>query len=264
MAKTDTLGDRCKAYEESTRFVLPPRIPKILRLDGRAFHTFLRKAVRPYDIDVMKAMIDGAITVMEDLGGIARFAYIQSDEVTIGINDAIELDTQMYFGGNIQKIVSVCASVMANAFNRHYGHAKTDEKVYETLEYELYGPSYPLASFDARIFTVPDRDLNNVVLWRQQDAARNSVQQYARFYFSHKEVTKKNVSQLQEMMFSKHNFNWNDARPWTKRGVVIGPDRNVIWDIPLFSQDKEFLPKLFWPEKESVEINTVPKDEVCA
>lgn len=38
--KTDSLGDRMKGYENIYRYYLTRRVPVVIRLDGKAFHTF--------------------------------------------------------------------------------------------------------------------------------------------------------------------------------------------------------------------------------
>lgn len=41
----DSLGDRMKAqYEDRTRVILPRRTYTLVRVDGKAFHTFTRVA----------------------------------------------------------------------------------------------------------------------------------------------------------------------------------------------------------------------------
>lgn len=46
----DSLGDRMKNYYENiTRAYLPKKTYTIIRLDGKAFHTFTKKFKRPYD-----------------------------------------------------------------------------------------------------------------------------------------------------------------------------------------------------------------------
>ena len=42
----DSLGDRMKRYEYVSRNYLTRRVPVIIRIDGKAFHTF-EKAFRP-------------------------------------------------------------------------------------------------------------------------------------------------------------------------------------------------------------------------
>lgn len=45
----NSLGDRMKKYEYVTRTHLLPRTPVVIRIDGRAFHTFTRGFVKPFD-----------------------------------------------------------------------------------------------------------------------------------------------------------------------------------------------------------------------
>lgn len=53
----DSLGDRMKkSYEYITRTFLTRRIPVIIRLDGKAFHTFTRGFDKPFDGVLMRSM----------------------------------------------------------------------------------------------------------------------------------------------------------------------------------------------------------------
>ena len=51
--KYDSLGDRMKGYENISRFYLTRRSPVIIRVDGKAFHTFTRGLKRPFD-DILR------------------------------------------------------------------------------------------------------------------------------------------------------------------------------------------------------------------
>lgn len=52
--KKDSLGDRMKTYEAVPKVKLVRRMPVIIRLDGKAFHTFTRGFVKPFDAVLMK------------------------------------------------------------------------------------------------------------------------------------------------------------------------------------------------------------------
>lgn len=228
---SDSLGDRMKGYEDLSRIKLMKRAPTIIRLDGKAFHTFLKDAPKPFDINVSVAMARAAQRVMDEIGGTARFAYTQSDECSIAINTALDLDTQAWFDNNLQKMVSVSASIFTHVFNQEY-----------------YKPGGAPAFFDARAFTVPDIDeMLNYFVWRQNDATRNSVRMYAATMFSHKELEGVNNSDAQEMMFQKYKFNWNDAETWTKRGLTIRKD-GLDWEMPIITANRDYLTKLFLPD----------------
>lgn len=48
--KNDSLGDRMKGYEGVSRNFLTRRVPAIIRLDGKAFHTFTKGMEKPFDL----------------------------------------------------------------------------------------------------------------------------------------------------------------------------------------------------------------------
>lgn len=234
---SESLGDRMKRYEDSYRIKLPRRVPKVLRIDGRAFHTYLRNAKKPYDTQVMECMVHAASEVLKDIGGIARFAYVQSDECSIVINDALDINTQPWFDNNLQKVSSVSASIFSCAFNSNVA----------TLP--ILSDVDGWAVFDARFFIVPDpQEVVNCMIWRQQDATRNSIEQYGRSMFSHAEMQNKNNAEVQEMMFQK-GFNWDAAPTWTKRGAVVTKEK-VDWEIPIFTQDPKYLIELYYSKLE--------------
>lgn len=257
-----TLGDRMKKYEESSRTILTNGVPKIIRLDGKAFHTFTKGFEQPYDIVIMDSMIEAAKAVMKEIGGIARFAYIQSDECSICINDAITEHSQPWYANQVQKIVSVSAAMMSVKFCQAIEKKTIDVKA-------AYPHDVVTAYFDARVFQVPSIDevLNNMI-WRQQDATRNSISQWSRSMFSHKELQGKNSSEMQDMMMSK-GFNWNDAPTWTKRGVVVykipgeQDGQRTVWvddmEIPVFTKDRDYLKELFGEKKESSSVEQIPE-----
>ena len=116
----DALGSRIKEnYEGRTRYFLPRRTYTIIRLDGKAFHTFTRQFKKPYDLDLMEIMNCTAISLCSQIQG-AKFAYVQSDEINILLTDFENLSTDAWFDGNIQKITSISSSIATASFNSHY------------------------------------------------------------------------------------------------------------------------------------------------
>lgn len=201
-----SFGDRMKQYEEPYHRVLPRRTYTILRVDGRAFHTLLKKAVRPWDNVIVDAMNEVALELCAEIQG-AQLAYTQSDEVSVLYTDFAAPGTQAWFGGDLAKQISVGASVATWMFNSHV---------------EDYENVTGYAEFDARVFTIPDPvEVANYFLWRQRDAVRNSILALGQHYFSHSQLQKKNGGEIQEMLFSQHNINWNDQPDGLKRGRII-------------------------------------------
>jgi tRNA(His) 5'-end guanylyltransferase len=227
----DGLGDRMKKYENITRTHLMPRSYTIIRVDGKAFHTFTRKFERPFDMRLISMMSVTALYLAQKIQG-CKIAFVQSDEISLLLTDFDELNTSAWFDGNIQKIASVSASMATHKFIRahiHYlmedyfaSHWFSDANII-AAEREMvdYFDKVALAEFDSRTYTIPTKtEVMNYFIWRQKDAERNSVAMVAQSMFSHKELQGKSTNQMQEMMF-QNGTNWNDYNDGVKRGRVI-------------------------------------------
>lgn len=224
----DSIGDRMKRqYEDRTRYLLPRRTYTILRLDGVGFHRYTAGLDRPFDCLLMKAMDETALTLCAEIQG-AQCAFVQSDEISILLTDFATINTDAWFDGNIQKIVSVSAAKATYRFC-----------LYRACQ--VGGAHRGL--FDCRAFTIPDRtEVENYFIWRQQDATRNSIASVAQSLYSHKELYGKNVNEQQEMIYAKGQ-NWNDYAGGAKRGRFVRKSA-LRWQIeapPIFTQDRAYL-----------------------
>lgn len=250
--KGDALGDRMKdRYENRTRMSLPRRTYTIIRVDGKAFHTWTKKMDRPFDKDFMAVMDLVAITMCEEIQG-ARLAYVQSDEISILLTDFENPNTEAWFDSNIQKMCSISAAIATAKFNDVTLDLFLNNKMEKFMNPEL-------ALFDARVFTIPDPiEVENYFIWRQKDASRNSLQMAARALYSHKELEGKNTNDLHEMCFQK-DVNWNDYSAREKRGgLIINKPTGVVIDTdppcyktewqaegaPIFTQERKVLTSL--------------------
>lgn len=240
----DLMGNRFKAYEAASSMHMIPGIPKIIRLDGKAFHTFTKGCEQPYDWNIMSAMAAGAVAVMKEIGGSARLAYIQSDECSIVLNDKPRIESSPWFDNNLVKMATVSSSIMSVNFSWAYYEALASSGSQAgSVEFK---PAY----FDARIFPVPNVwEMHNAILWRQFDAIKNSKSQYARHYFSQKQVHEKNGEQKVQMMKDQHGFDWHTAPTWTKHGIVVRRGTmgkfEIDMNIPEFKVDKDYLAKIY-------------------
>ena len=189
---SDAFGNRMKeSYEIRSQTFLPRRGYFLMRLDGRSFHTYTKGFDRPYDLQLMEVMDATAKYLCEKITG-AKLAYVQSDEITILVTDFDKLETQAWFDGNIQKIVSISAAMATAEFNRlmYLAHPEFLQKG-------------KMAHFDSRVWTIADPyEVENVFIWRQMDARRNSVSMSAQSMFSHKELQGKNTKVMREMMLN--------------------------------------------------------------
>jgi tRNA(His) guanylyltransferase len=195
------LGDRMKRFEAATFAVLPRRTYTLVRVDVRAAHSYLRAAVRPFDAAFAADMDATAEALCREVSG-AVFAYTQSDEISVLAVDFGSTGTEPWFGGEVQKIVSISAAVATAALNaRRPGRT---------------------ALFDARVFTIADPvEVANYFCWRQRDAVRNSISMAAQAHFSHRELHGVNTGQMQDLLWSRKAVNWNDYADGFKRGRVI-------------------------------------------
>lgn len=197
---TTALGDRMKAYEATTRYVLPRRAQTILRVDGRAFHSYLRGAAKPFDEEFMADMDAVAEALCREISG-AAFAYTQSDEISVLLTDFGSLGTEPWFGGVIAKQLSIAASLATAVLNERRPGRR--------------------ALFDARVFTIADPvEVANYFLWRQRDAVRNSISMAAQSVFSHKRLHGVSSGGMQELLWAEKGINWNDYPDGCKRGRV--------------------------------------------
>lgn len=216
----DSLGDRMKRYEDIGRSFIMPRMPAIIRVDGKAFHTLTRGCERPFDSRIIAAMDNTAIALMKGIQN-ARLAFIQSDEISILLNDYATYETQQWFGGNINKMVSISAAVASTTFTKEWGET---------------------GLFDSRVFVLPQHEVANYFIWRQKDWERNSLQMLARSLYSQKQLHGKNCSDLHELLHQK-GVNWNNIEPSLKRGrcVLVTNPNEVDNNIPIFTQEREYI-----------------------
>lgn len=271
----DSLGNRMKEfYENRSKTYLTRRTAVMIRIDGCHFHTFTRGLKKPYDKIFITAMQRTTQSLCESIQG-CKIGYVESDEISLLLTDYDDLKTDAWFDYSVQKICSVSAAMATMYFNRYFA---------EEVEHYSRLTSYPLSEedsdylnllrkkidlggyFDARAFNIPESEIANYFIWRQNDASRNSIQGLGHAYFSQKELHAKNGSQIQDMLHEQKGINWNDCTPVEKRGTAvirkevtedintpsgIMPVTRMKWTIdenmPIITQDRnyieQFLPK---------------------
>lgn len=227
MSTVDELGDRLKEqYEFATRTFLPAKTHTIIRLDGNAFHTYTRGLARPFDPQLHNDLVSSAAFLCAKVSG-ARLAYVQSDEVSLLLTDFTNPGTQPWFGGNVQKMTSVSASMFTAKFNelRNLGLGDVGEK---------------LAFFDSRVFTIDDPDdVIEYFNWRALDARRNSVSALARTHFSHRELQGKSITIMKEMLYAI-GVDWTTQSLASRFGTVIYRDQRTE-DVTFTRDGREYV-----------------------
>lgn len=206
--ENNSIGSRIKKYEAVSNYLLTPRSCLFIRIDGKSFHSFTRKCQKPFDKKLIDSMVEAGQATAKEMMGF-KIGYLQSDECTFLLTDFDTLTTQGWFNYELNKIVSVSASLFTANFNRIYGSDN--------------------AIFDSRAFIVPIEDFPNVFIWRQRDWERNSIQMYARSVFSHKELKNKNHAEIHEMLHEK-GYNWAKLSEQIKNGTYILKDNSKIFE----------------------------------
>ena len=266
--KRDSLGDRMKGYEYISRNYLTKKLPVIIRLDGKAFHSFTKGIKRPFDIILIETMQETAKKLCENIQG-CKVAYTQSDEITLLLTDYEKIDTQGWFEYNIQKMCSISSSMATLYFNTIYkekvkeyiDNISCETMINENEYISIIKDKFGKALFDSRVFTLPKEEVNNCFIWRQQDATRNSIQMVGQANFSHKELQNKSCNMIQDMLFTQKGIKWNNYETYLKRGSCVikeSYDKQGIkrsrWiidkNIPIFSEDKDYINKFVYCNKE--------------
>ena len=192
-------------------------------------------------------------------------------KVSHGFIDYKELNISPYFDYEVQKLCSVIASMVTIAFNKAFAHevAAQSKRLYteylsskdadyiESLEKAMNKG----AMFDARCFSIPKEEVTNYFYWRQLDATRNSIQMVGQANFSHKELQNKSCNDIQNMLLTQRDINWNNLPTYQKRGstcikskkIVDYPDGTTVernaWkidkEIPIFKNEgREYIERL--------------------
>jgi len=222
----DELGDRIKRYyEDALRITLPRQTHVVLRIDGRSFHQFTRDLERPYCRPLADALDEAALALCREMTG-AKFAFGQSDEYSFLLSDFETDKSPLWFDGNLQKIVSVGASVFTAAFARAF-------------------PSPKLASFDCRAMVIAQAsEVEKYFIWRQLDASANSLNMLASAHYSHEELLGKSEADKHELLHAK-GLNWAKESADFKRGRAIRRGETGEWvvdrEIPIFQRDTSYL-----------------------
>lgn len=244
----DNLGTRMKTfYEQIPKTKLMRRTPVIIRIDGKAFHTFTRGFKRPFDDVLIKTMQETTKYLCENIQGCV-LGYTQSDEISLVLVDYQRFETSAWFDYEIQKMCSISASMSTMAFNKFFSQNVQDygydccydpdnenfgDKVVKGREedyarYELiYMKRLHSAMFDARVFNIPREEVCNCIYWRQLDASRNSIQMVGQANFSHKELQNKSCNDIQDMLMTQKCINWNDFPTYQKRGSCVVRNRYI-------------------------------------
>lgn len=228
--EADALGDRCKSYEmaEAGRKAMVG-LPLLVRLDGRAFHTFTRGLDRPFDQRFSDCMQETTRALVGEFH--PAVGYTQSDEITLAWSLPVGR-SEYPFGGRYQKLCSVLSGFASASFARMVLRL-------------LPGKADAVPHFDARAWQVPTlAEALDVFYWREDDAVKNSVQMAARSVASHKQLDGKGRKDQLDILHVA-GIRWNDYPAHFKRGVYF---RRVTHERTLTEYERQRIPEAHRPE----------------
>lgn len=231
-------------YEHAYRIQLPKRMPVILRLDGKAFHTFTRHMNKPFDSDLILLMQDVTKYLLENIQN-AVLGYTQSDEISILLMNYSKFTTESWFDNNLQKMVSISAAMASSFATLEYnrGYIYTDEPDYIRL-----------IQFDSRAFVLPEAEVNNYFISRQNDCRRNSIQMVGQSIYSHKSLQNLSCQQIidkieldeeEEKKYKDYSFTEKNGSVFLKCGDPV--EWRIIEHI--FKNDSSIVNNLLIPEE---------------
>ena len=108
-------------YEQVPKTQLVRRMPVMIRIDGKAFHTFTRGFQKPFDNILIKSMQETMKYLCENIQGCV-FGYTQSDEITLVLVDYKKLTSSACFDYQVQKMCSISASMATMIFNKVFSN----------------------------------------------------------------------------------------------------------------------------------------------
>ena len=193
------------------------------------------------------------LTLCKEIQG-CILGYTQSDEITLVLTDYAKLGTSAWFNYDIQKVCSISASIATLSFNKCFlneiqNKYESNSGLAESIYYQAWLKE---ALFDSRCFNIPKEEVANCILWRQQDAIRNSINSVGQANFSHKELQGLSTDQILKKLLEEKQIDWNKLPVHLQRGSccikreVNGVDSWFIdTEIPIFKgEDRDYIEKL--------------------
>lgn len=215
------LEDRMSYLRGLADYKLIPGQPVMMMLDGRTFSRLIKKKFKsPFDSDFIRMMNETAKYLMQNISG-CKLAFVQSDEISLFISDYETPVSESFFGYRLCKMMSIAAAMAASKFNQLMADyliegCQTIEEVRNILT------TAKLAEFDCKVWNVPtENDVYAWFLYRQLDCIRNSKQQTAQTWLSHKQLFGLDTDKQIALLKAEHGIDWNELEDGMKYGRFI-------------------------------------------
>lgn len=224
-----TLKEKCEYYRSLTDYKLMPNSYVLAMVDGHCFSKMIKnKFDKPFDDEFIRMMNETAKYLCEQIQGV-KFAYTQSDEISLLITDFDTPMTDSYFSFRLCKMQSLIASLATAKFNQLYSVYKLSKIINNVdeiiknggAEISLY-KELPLCTFDCKVWTVPNaNDAYAWFLYRQTDCIKNSKAQTAQSFLPHKELVGLTADEMIAKCKDVKGVDWYDYPNDRKYGRII-------------------------------------------
>lgn len=206
----DTLKQKCEFYRSLTDYKLMPNSYILVMVDGHCFSRLIKnKFEKPFDDKFIQMMNETAKYLCEEVQGV-KFAYTQSDEISLLITDFETPTTDSYFSFRLCKMQSLIAAAATAKFNQMY------YKLVDGVK------DVPLCTFDCKVWTVPNA--NEAYAWflyRQNDCIKNSKAQTAQTYIPHKQLVGLTADDMITKLKNEQGIDWYEFENGKKFGRLI-------------------------------------------
>lgn len=215
-----TLKDKCEYYRSLTDYKLMPNSYVLAMVDGHCFSKLIKnKFDKPFDDLFIKMMNETAKYLCEQVQGV-KFAYTQSDEISLLITDFDTPMTDSYFSFRLCKMQSLIAAMATAKFNQMYAKLANDYKGFGLKKFDM--KDYPTCTFDCKVWTVPNaNDTYAWFLYRQTDCIKNSKAQTAQSFLPHKELVGLTADEMIAKLKGDKGIDWYEYTNDRKYGRVI-------------------------------------------
>jgi tRNA(His) 5'-end guanylyltransferase len=209
------LKDKCNYYRDLTDYRLMPNCYIMVMIDGKNFSKLVKnKFNKPFDDWFISTMDKTAVHLCKEVQNCVC-AFVQSDEISLIIKD--NTLTSSPFDGRLCKLQSVIPSIATAFFNK------------ELIRRNLIAgmnindiTNMPDYCFDCKAWTVPSiNDAMSWILYRQIDCIRNSKQQFAQTYMTHKSLLNKDTDMQVELCLETTGNDWNAIEDNKKYGRLF-------------------------------------------
>lgn len=242
------LQEEEKRYLTKSCGKLQKSVPVFIRVKFRAFETFNKRLLKPFDPLVEYAMEKTMIKLCQEIQG-SIFGFVARDEITVVVVDYNKATSTAWLDYDIESVSSAAASIAAVAFTKymeeHVNMVK--DKGVDISKYQSCLQQY--VSFTTKCFNVPDDRICDMLLLKQLLNRRNSIQIFGHQYLSRNRQLGMCNEDIIDTVNEEFGEDWNMLSNTYKLGCgcTKGPNPfttrrkwRIVKDLPLLRDENKW------------------------